>query len=382
MGKRASESELRSSDDRDQSQRSLGLVGLSAIAHVGLLVAILLAPSFKAERGEVAGSAPGAAAAPSAPSDATGVQAPSEVLLADADDTTAVAMPTEAKPVEVSQPVTTPPKPVAKIAAKAPVAKKSAAPKATNAESDVAIDNALNDSRQPKEKDDALADASAEAPAAESSEIAAATAVAPTAEAPVEAQADSPAEEPTEPKAAPVAEDSTKTTTSAATTSVAAQDATPTNSAATSGSATAPTVSPSSQANGAGLVANAAGADAQAPASSAGGARGFSLPLGVPVRDANTLIAMPGNPSPVYPMPDRLTHHEGTAVLIANVKADGTIGNIVIEKSSGSRLMDESAATAYKKWRYQPGQAGLARKPFKFALVGDAKELPAQLQRQ
>ncbi len=100
------------------------------------------------------------------------------------------------------------------------------------------------------------------------------------------------------------------------------------------------------------------------------------------IRDVSELIARPGNPRVIYPTPDRMAHREGTSVVIGNVNADGSMGNVYLERSSGSRSMDLAALQTFKKWSFMPGQGGPVRKPFRFQLVGDAQEVPAQLKRQ
>lgn len=98
-----------------------------------------------------------------------------------------------------------------------------------------------------------------------------------------------------------------------------------------------------------------------------------------PIRDASELKALPGNPNPVYPPRDRLNRKQGTAFVLGRVMPDGRIGQVVLEKSSGSPSMDAESAKAFRNWRFQPGQQGWVRKPFQFRLVGEAKEVPAQL---
>lgn len=101
-----------------------------------------------------------------------------------------------------------------------------------------------------------------------------------------------------------------------------------------------------------------------------------------PIRDASELKALPGNPNPVYPQRDRFNRKQGTAFVLGRVMPDGRIGQVVLEKSSGSPSMDAESAKAFRNWRFQPGQQGWVRKPFQFRLVGDAKEVPAPLGKQ
>lgn len=91
---------------------------------------------------------------------------------------------------------------------------------------------------------------------------------------------------------------------------------------------------------------------------------------------------LPGNPLPKYPERDRYLRNQGTAVLIGRVGADGRITNVQIEKSSGSKTMDQEAVTAFRKWRFEPGPEVLVRKSFAFKLSGKEKVVPARLGRR
>ncbi|HRK06209.1 MAG TPA: TonB family protein [Pseudobdellovibrionaceae bacterium] len=114
-----------------------------------------------------------------------------------------------------------------------------------------------------------------------------------------------------------------------------------------------------------------------------GDSRGLKGPItgavGVEIRDASELAALPGNPKPSYPAQDRLRKYEGKAVLVGRVGADGRMSQVLVERSSGSTAMDASAIEAFKRWRYRPGQQSWVRQPFQFRLIGEATEIPARL---
>ncbi|HVK62387.1 MAG TPA: energy transducer TonB, partial [Bdellovibrionales bacterium] len=97
------------------------------------------------------------------------------------------------------------------------------------------------------------------------------------------------------------------------------------------------------------------------------------------VRESTQLRPLPGNPKPVYPQQDRLLKRQGLAVLRAYIRADGSVGQVVLEKSSGSPLMDQSALSTYKNWRYYPGQEGPVRHRIAFQLTGEAQEARSKL---
>lgn len=128
-------------------------------------------------------------------------------------------------------------------------------------------------------------------------------------------------------------------------------------------------LNPSGQAGGGGV------------GSQAGSGLGYGVPLGARIRDARELIAQPGNRQPLYPEQERLNRREGTNVVVGRVLSNGSIGDVYLEKSSGSPLMDREALAAFKQWKYMPGQEGFIRQPFKFQLDGRVQEIKGTLRR-
>jgi protein TonB len=64
------------------------------------------------------------------------------------------------------------------------------------------------------------------------------------------------------------------------------------------------------------------------------------------------------NPAPVYPRIARRNGWEGVVVLVAVVGADGRPISIVVERSSGHQILDESARKAVLGWRFSPASIG------------------------
>lgn len=60
------------------------------------------------------------------------------------------------------------------------------------------------------------------------------------------------------------------------------------------------------------------------------------------------------NRKPVYPSMSKRYDEQGTVVLRVFVKADGMAGTVEIRSSSGYPLLDESARTAVRGWRFRP----------------------------
>jgi protein TonB len=64
------------------------------------------------------------------------------------------------------------------------------------------------------------------------------------------------------------------------------------------------------------------------------------------------------NPKPIYPQEARERGHEGEVVLKVEVLSDGRVGQIEVRKSSGHELLDRSALTTVKQWRFIPARKG------------------------
>lgn len=62
------------------------------------------------------------------------------------------------------------------------------------------------------------------------------------------------------------------------------------------------------------------------------------------------------NPKPIYPQEAREKGYEGEVVLWVEVLISGQVGQIEIKKSSGYELLDRSALTAVKQWRFIPAK--------------------------
>jgi TonB family protein len=64
------------------------------------------------------------------------------------------------------------------------------------------------------------------------------------------------------------------------------------------------------------------------------------------------------NPKPIYPKEARDKGYEGEVVLRVEVLTNGQVGQIEMRKSSGYELLDHSALTAVKQWKFIPAKKG------------------------
>ena len=80
------------------------------------------------------------------------------------------------------------------------------------------------------------------------------------------------------------------------------------------------------------------------------------------------------NPLPKYPPLAREKGYEGTVLLRVLVQADGRVGNLSIDRSSGHEVLDRAAVDSVKEWTFLPAQKGgkpvesLVLLPVKFKL--------------
>jgi len=64
------------------------------------------------------------------------------------------------------------------------------------------------------------------------------------------------------------------------------------------------------------------------------------------------------NPKPLYPQEARKKGYEGEVLLRVEVLSNGRVGVIEVRRSSGHEVLDRSAITAMKQWRFVPAKKG------------------------
>ncbi|MGA2466190.1 MAG: energy transducer TonB [Thermodesulfobacteriota bacterium] len=70
------------------------------------------------------------------------------------------------------------------------------------------------------------------------------------------------------------------------------------------------------------------------------------------------------NPKPIYPQVAREKRYEGEVLLRVEVLSNGRVGQIEIKKSSGYDVLDQSALTTVKEWKFIPARRGDVPIPF------------------
>ncbi|WP_108125118.1 energy transducer TonB [Saccharospirillum mangrovi] len=77
---------------------------------------------------------------------------------------------------------------------------------------------------------------------------------------------------------------------------------------------------------------------------------------GAPIVEPNSDAAYLNNARPIYPNRSLRMKEEGIVTLTVYVYADGSVGDITLAESSGSRRLDAAAIEAVRHWRYEPAR--------------------------
>jgi TonB family protein len=64
------------------------------------------------------------------------------------------------------------------------------------------------------------------------------------------------------------------------------------------------------------------------------------------------------NPKPLYPREAKKRGYEGEVLLRVEVLSNGRVGEIEVKRSSGHEVLDRSAMTAVRQWRFVPARKG------------------------
>lgn len=109
----------------------------------------------------------------------------------------------------------------------------------------------------------------------------------------------------------------------------------------------APAASPASGTSSTGAVAAAVASAQPGPS-----------PAAPAVTPPRTDAAHLNNPVPRYPPVSRRLGEEGRVLLDVHIQPDGSVGEIRVRTSSGSKRLDQAALDAVKRWRYVPARRG------------------------
>lgn len=86
---------------------------------------------------------------------------------------------------------------------------------------------------------------------------------------------------------------------------------------------------------------------------------------------AKYLNSNTNNPPIVYPLIAKKQKQEGTLILLLRISKNGTVQKIVVEKSSGSAILDSTALQTVNNWHFKAfkeSENTLLRLPITFML--------------
>ncbi|BBL72348.1 hypothetical protein MoryE10_29540 [Methylogaea oryzae] len=83
-----------------------------------------------------------------------------------------------------------------------------------------------------------------------------------------------------------------------------------------------------------------------------------AAPAPAPFQEANYKANYLQNPPPRYPSMARERHWQGEVLVRTRILADGTAGEVRLERSSGHDVLDEAALEAVRQWRFVAAKEG------------------------
>lgn len=76
-------------------------------------------------------------------------------------------------------------------------------------------------------------------------------------------------------------------------------------------------------------------------------------------------------PRPDYPYEARRNHVTGSGVCVVTVdSASGSVTDATMAQSTGSPILDNSATSAFKRWRFKPGSVSRVKIPITYTMSG------------
>jgi TonB family protein len=82
---------------------------------------------------------------------------------------------------------------------------------------------------------------------------------------------------------------------------------------------------------------------------------------------ANAIYA----PKPEYPYEARSRHLVGSGICVVNVDpASGNVTSAEMAQSIGSPILDNSATSTFRRWKFKPGSVSRAKIPITFTMTG------------
>jgi protein TonB len=81
---------------------------------------------------------------------------------------------------------------------------------------------------------------------------------------------------------------------------------------------------------------------------------------------ANAIVA----PKPEYPYEARSRKLTGSGICVVEVDPSGNVTGATMAQSIGNPILDNSAMSAFRRWKFKPGSVSRAKIPITFTLTG------------
>ena len=85
---------------------------------------------------------------------------------------------------------------------------------------------------------------------------------------------------------------------------------------------------------------------------------------------------------PEYPFEARRSRITGHGILFGQVDyKTGTVSSVRMETSTGNRILDQAALSAFRQWRFKPGTTRQFRVPINYEMVRSRAEAMQKMRR-
>ena len=88
-----------------------------------------------------------------------------------------------------------------------------------------------------------------------------------------------------------------------------------------------------------------------------------------PLADAINLKMVVHRVSPAYPVEARRSGLQGRGILVGQVDfKTGVVTSVQMEKSTGHKILDDAALSAFRQWQFKPGTVRKFRTPITYVM--------------
>src|SRR5205085_9425965 len=75
-------------------------------------------------------------------------------------------------------------------------------------------------------------------------------------------------------------------------------------------------------------------------------------------------------PQPPYPYEARAHHIVGSGICVVSVDASGNVTDATMAQSIGNNLLDQSAMSTFRRWKFRAGTVSKVKIPITFTMAG------------